>query len=61
MYASVMRTRKPGQRRVQPTTHTFSWKRFFMLLVVGIMILIPGLVVTIIGIEGAENLPGDTV
>lgn len=64
VYASVMRNRKSGVRRVYPTPHRFSWQRFFVMLFVGAVLLIPGLIVTIIGIEYTDNLediPGDTV
>lgn len=64
VYASVMRNRKSGTRRVYPTPHRFSWQRFFAMLFVGAVLFIPGLIVTIIGIEHTDNLddiPGDSV
>ncbi|XP_060553184.1 uncharacterized protein LOC132714349 isoform X2 [Ruditapes philippinarum] len=64
VYASVMRNRKSGTRRVLPTPHVYSWQRFFVMLFVGAVLFIPGLIVTIIGIEYNDNLdeiPGDRV
>jgi len=64
VYASVMRTRKPERRRVKSTPHVFSWKRLSMMILVGVVLFLPGLVVTILGIESEEHIaemPGDTV
>ena len=55
MYASVLRSRKPGARRIQQGDHTFSWRRFFMMVFAGAVLFIPGLIVTVLGLN-SENI-----
>ena len=57
--ASVMRNRKPQRRRPRSGVHTFSWQRFFLLLIGGLFLFIPGLVVTIIGIYDEKDADED--
>lgn len=64
VYASVMRNRKTGTRRVSTAPHQFCKRRFCLMLSSGVGLFIPGLIVTIIGLENVDNydnIPGDRV
>ncbi|KAL4240724.1 hypothetical protein ACF0H5_001512 [Mactra antiquata] len=64
VYASVMRNRKTGARRVNSAPHRFCKRRFCLMLSSGVGLFIPGLIVTIIGLENVDNydnIPGDSV
>ena len=56
VYASVMRNRKTSSRRVTHQPHKFAWRRFFIMAFIGAVLFIPGLIVTIIGLDSSDEI-----
>ncbi|XP_021346645.1 uncharacterized protein LOC110446025 [Mizuhopecten yessoensis] len=56
VYASVVRNRKQNARRIRLRAPQFSLRRVMVMVFVGGVLFIPGLILTILGVENEENM-----